>query len=181
MDNKARILWITRTAVFVALLVGLQALTKPLGQYVTGSVVNLVLIMSVMLGGLWSGVTVAVLSPLFAFLLGIGPAMFPLTPFIMLGNLALVLVWHFVAGNAPDDKLLSRGIVALVGGAVVKFAVLYLGIVMVAVPFILKLPAPQAAAISAAFSFPQLITAGIGGAVALVILPVLRKAVKKPA
>ena len=181
MDNKTRILWITRTAIFVALLVALQGITKPFGQYVTGSVVNLLLIVSVMVGGLWSGVTVAMLSPVFAFLVGIGPALVPLLPFIMVGNLSLVLVWHFVAGSAPANKLVARGAIALVAGAVVKFLVLYLGVVQLAVPLLLKLPEKQAMMISASFSFPQLITAAIGGAAALVALPVLRMATKKPA
>ena len=35
--------WITETAVMLALLIALQALTKPLGQLVTGSCVNAVI------------------------------------------------------------------------------------------------------------------------------------------
>ena len=35
---KKKILWITETAVLLALLITLQWLTKPLGQLVTGSV-----------------------------------------------------------------------------------------------------------------------------------------------
>lgn len=179
--NKSKIIWMTRTAVLLALLVALQALTKPLGQYVTGSVVNLILILSVMLGGLWCGATVALLSPLFAFLVGIGPAFPPILPFVMLGNLALVLAWHFIAGRASAGKLLARGVCALVAGAVFKFLVLYFGIVQLAVPLILTLPQKQAAVLSASFSFPQLVTAAVGGAVALLVLPVLRKALQKPA
>ena len=38
MNKKIR--WITETAVMLALLVCLQALTKPLGQLVTGSVLT---------------------------------------------------------------------------------------------------------------------------------------------
>lgn len=41
MNKKT--LWITETAVMIALLVALQWATKPLGQFVTGSCVNLVL------------------------------------------------------------------------------------------------------------------------------------------
>ena len=72
MNKKT--LWITETAVMIALLVALQWATKPLGQFVTGSCVNLVLGVSVLVGGLWCGLTVALVSPFFAFLLGIGPA-----------------------------------------------------------------------------------------------------------
>ena len=41
MNKKIR--WITETAVMLALLVSLQALTKPMGQWVTGPCVNTVL------------------------------------------------------------------------------------------------------------------------------------------
>ena len=41
MNKKIR--WITETAIMLALLVTLQALTKPAGQFVTGSCVNVVL------------------------------------------------------------------------------------------------------------------------------------------
>ena len=34
---RKKVLWITETAVMLALLVTLQALTKPMGQLVTGS------------------------------------------------------------------------------------------------------------------------------------------------
>mgnify|MGYP007098824989 FL=1 len=51
MNKKT--LWITETAVMIALLVALQWATKPLGQFVTGSCVNLVLGVSVLVGGLW--------------------------------------------------------------------------------------------------------------------------------
>ena len=77
--NK-RILWITETAVMTALLIVLQTATKAGGQYVTGSCVNAVLAVSVLAVGVWSGVVVALLSPFFAFLLGIGPQLLPIVP-----------------------------------------------------------------------------------------------------
>ena len=178
MSNKQKIFWITRTAVFVALLVVLQTVTKSMGQYVTGSLVNLVLIASTLLGGMLCGITVALLSPIFAFLLGIGPAMFPIVPAIMLGNLSIVLLWHLFAGRTQETKKTLRYVAALIVGAVTKFLVLYLSIVRLVVPIILKMPEPQATAISASFSLPQLITALIGGILALLIVPVLKKAIK---
>ena len=42
MNNSGKIKWITRTAVFIALLVAFQYATKPMGQYVTGSAVNFI-------------------------------------------------------------------------------------------------------------------------------------------
>ena len=71
--NK-RTLWITRTAVLTAMLVVLQAATQATGNTViTGSVVNMLLIISVMACGILSGIAVAVISPVMAKLIGIGP------------------------------------------------------------------------------------------------------------
>ena len=59
--TKAR--YLTETAALTALLIVLQAVTKPAGQYVTGACVNAVLAVSALVVGLWSGVAAAVLSP----------------------------------------------------------------------------------------------------------------------
>ena len=63
---KKKILWITETAVLLALLITLQWLTKPLGQLVTGSCVNAVLAVAALLCGWSSGLTVALVSPVCA-------------------------------------------------------------------------------------------------------------------
>ena len=48
---KEKTIWITKTAVLIALLVVLQGMTKPLGQLVTGSCVNAVLAIAALLAG----------------------------------------------------------------------------------------------------------------------------------
>ena len=88
---------LTETAVMTALLIVLQAVTKPTGQYITGTCVNAVLAVSVLAAGLWSGIAVALLSPLFAFLLGIGPQLPPIVPSIAVGNLVFVLLLGLLA------------------------------------------------------------------------------------
>ena len=82
---KRKIWWITETAIMLALLVTLQALTKGFGQLVTGSFVNVVLAVSVLVGGWSIGLTVALISPVLAFLLNIAP-MALTVPAIMAGN-----------------------------------------------------------------------------------------------
>ena len=54
--------WIARTAICLALLLCLQFVTKSLGQFVTGSCVNPFIAMAALIGGRWSGRTVAILS-----------------------------------------------------------------------------------------------------------------------
>ena len=95
---KRKALWLTQTAVMLAALITLQWLTKPLGQIVTGTCVNAVLAVTVLLVGMSSGVTVALLSPIFAFLFGIAPQILTV-PAIMIGNTVFVVLLRLVAGN----------------------------------------------------------------------------------
>jgi len=176
LSSKRNLLWITRTAIFIALLIVLQVATAPLGNIiVTGSIVNLLLIVSVMTYGLASGLTVAAISPVMAKFLGIGP-LWSLIPFIAAGNIVLVLLWHFI-GNQCIGRKYAAYIVALFCAAVSKFLVLYIGIVQIAVPVFLGLQEQQAAVISNMFSIPQLVTALVGGTFAIILFPRLKKAI----
>lgn len=181
MNKKIR--WITETAVMLALLVCLQALTKPAGQLVTGSFVNAVLAVSVLIGGLGCGITVALISPVLAYLLGIAPQILTV-PAIMMGNSVFVILLFFITGH--DSKQIFRQIVAWAAAAVAKFAVLYLLVAKIICGVLSEsllasgtLKAPMLNALPVTFGVPQLFTALIGGGVALVIVPMLRKALKK--
>lgn len=176
--KKEQILWITRTAVLLAVLLVLQTVTKSLGQIVTGSCVNAVLAVAALCVGLNSGLCIALLSPFFAFLLGIGPAFFPLTPAVAVGN-AVYVVLLAVLGGKKDAALVKMGIAAVIA-AVCKFAALYLVVVQgVCRIFAANLKPQQIATFSTMFSVPQLVTALIGGAIACAIAPVLKKALSK--
>ena len=180
--NK-KILWITETAVMLALLVALQAITKPMGQLVTGSVVNLILAVTVLVAGLSSGITVAVISPVLAYLLGIAPQVLTV-PAIMVGNTVYVVMLCLIAGK--ESRKIGRQIVAWISAAAAKFAVLY-GVVagLICGVFAQDLLAaglikePLINTLPGVFSWPQLVTALIGGAVALLVVPVLRKALHR--
>lgn len=179
--NK-KVLWITETAVMLALLIALQAITKPMGQLVTGSFVNAVLAVTVLVAGLYSGITVAIISPVLAYLLGIAPQILTV-PAIMVGNVVFVVLLHSSAGK--NNQIISR-IIAWVCAAAAKFMALYL-IVNYLICGVFSewllasgmMKAPMLKALPATFSWPQLFTALIGGGVALLIAPVLRKALRK--
>jgi len=180
---KKKILWITETAVMLALLVTLQALTKPLGQLVTGSFVNAVLAVTVLVAGLSGGITVAIVSPVLAYLLGIAPQ--PLTvPAIMLGNTIFVALLFWIAGK--DSRKVFRQIAAWVVAAVAKFAALYMCVIWLICGVLSErllasgaLKTPMINTLTVNFSWPQLFTALIGGGVALLMVPVLRRALHK--
>ena len=181
MNKKIR--WITETAVMLALLVSLQALTKPMGQLVTGSCVNAVLAVSALVGGLSCGLTVALISPLLAFLLGIAPQILPV-PAIMVGNSVFVVLLSLLADKS--GKNIAKQVIAWLAAAAAKFAALYAIVVLLICGVLSEsllasgvMKAPMLKALPATFSWPQLLTALIGGAVALLIVPVLRKALHK--
>ena len=180
MNKKIR--WITETAVMLALLVALQALTKPLGQLVTGSFVNAVLAVTTLVASLSGGITVAIISPVLAYLLGIAPQILTV-PAIMVGNMVFVILLHCIAGKS---KRLVRLVLAWISAAAAKFAVLYAIVVWLICGVLSEsllasgtLKPPMLKMLPATFSWPQLITALIGGGVALLIAPVLRKALRK--
>ena len=181
MNKKLR--WITETAIMLALLVSLQALTKGFGQLVTGSCVNAILAITVLVAGFSSGLTVALVSPILAFLLGIAPQILTV-PAIMAGNLVFVLLMHLIAGGKAAS--IVKRVIAWIVAAVAKFAVLYVivvkifcGVMSASLMAAGTLKEPMLKALPATFSWPQLVTALIGGAIALLIAPVIRKALKR--
>ncbi|MGM9549544.1 MAG: hypothetical protein ACI3V5_06830 [Faecousia sp.] len=181
MNKNVR--WITETAVMLALLVALQALTKGFGQYVTGSCVNAVLAVTVLVAGLGSGITVAVISPVLAFLLGIAPQVVTV-PAIMVGNTVFVVLLRLIAGTS--SKAVGRQIAGWLIAALAKFASLYLIVVKIICGLMASsllaagtLKEPMLKALPVTFSWPQLVTALIGGGIALLIVPVLRKALHR--
>ena len=181
MNKKNR--WITETAVMLALLVSLQALTKPMGQLVTGSCVNAVLAVSALVGGLSCGLTVALISPILAFLLGIAPQILTV-PAIMVGNSVFVVLLSLLADKSGRN--IGKQLVAWIAAAAAKFVSLYAIVVWLICGVLSEnllasgvMKAPMLKALPATFSWPQLFTALIGGAVALLIVPVVRKALHK--
>ncbi len=173
---KKRLRLITETALMLALLLTLQTVTKGLGQLVTGSCVNAILTVTVLLVGLPGGLTVAVLSPVAAWLLGIAPQVLTV-PAIMVGNTVYVGLLFLLARGGT-----LRAVVGWLTAAAAKFAALYLLVAKVlcgvlAEPLLAAgtLKPPMVTALPAAFGVMQLITALVGGAVGLLLVPLLKK------
>ena len=191
MKNKIR--WITETAVMLALLICLQwvgsfvpdQMTK---QLITGSLVNCVLAVTVLVAGMGSSITVALISPICAFLFGIAPNFVTVAP-IMVGNVCYVVLLRLIIGKSL--KPVWKQPVALVSAAVVKFGVLYLLVVRLIcgiasnallgkkIGEVVVLAPPMLKMLPTMFAWPQLATALIGGTLALLVVPVIRKALKR--
>ncbi len=167
---------ITRTAVLLALLVILQTVTKAAGQSVTGSCVNCVLAVGALMLPLGGSLVLAAASPFLAFLLGVGPKLLAIVPAIAVGNLVYVLVLSLLLRKKESAGLPVR-LGGLAAASAVKFLTLYLLVVQLLCR-VLTLAEKQVQTFTAMFSWPQLITALIGGALALVVVPLLKKAQK---
>ena len=96
----------------------------------------------------------------------------------------LVVLIRLIAGT--DSKVLGKQIAAWIIAALAKFAVLYLLVVKIicglaAAPLLAAgtLKEPMLKMLPAMFAWPQLVTALIGGAIALILVPVLRKALHR--
>ena len=173
-----KIIVITQTAVMLALLIGLQFVSHTFGQFVTGSLVNMVLLVTVFVIGLYSGAVIALVSPFLAVFMGVGPALIQIVPLIAIGNVVFVLLAWLVRKNIGRRgiKPVSITVAGLAAASAVKASVLWLSISIVALPLLPGTSDSQIAAISMAFSWPQLVTALTGSVLAMIIVPVLKKA-----
>lgn len=193
MNQKISVRWIARTAAALALLICLQALGSRIPepmvkQMITGTCVNAILAVTTLVVGLGSGITLALISPVMAFVLQIAPNFITVAP-IMVGNCAYVLLLQLFLGKGL--KPVWKQPVAVAVAATAKFALLYtlvvrlicgvaagsllgkkLGKIVVLAPPMLKL-------LPGMFSWPQLVTALVGGALALLMVPTLRRALRK--
>jgi len=158
--------YITRTAILLAIALIFQIGLKGVGQPLVGPLVNFVLIMSALLVGTISGIIVGCLTPLIAFSLGIMP-LFPIVPFIMAGNSLYVIFFNLLRGR---NEKKSGEWIGIIIASLVKYAFLVLTVRYVVTLFV-KVP-PK---VIATFSIPQLYTALIGGALAIIVKRFLPK------
>ena len=176
MNKKTK--FVTRTAIFIALLLVLQFSTASMGQYVTGSVVNFILIAACLTAGIPSGVVVAFLSPFFAKMFGIGPALIQIVPAIAVANVVYVLSYGLFGKVKCKKYKYVLWIIFVLAGAFLKYIVLNLLVTKVVLVFS-TVPSPMVAKLTAMFGVNQLITALIGGILAMIIVPVVKRGIDK--
>jgi thiamine transporter ThiT len=163
MQTKRNILFITRTAILMALTLVIQMMNLP--QYATGPLVNTMLYVAAVFVGVWGGVAIGLITPLIAFWRGILPLpLGPMIPFIALGNAVLVIIYGL---TRKRNKYIS-----VIAASIVKFLLL-----SIAVRFVVDVP-PK---IAQMMQVPQLITAIAGGAIAIILSEILiRRGMLKP-
>ena len=173
---KNSILKITQTALLLAILLIIHVITRPYSQLITGSLVNLVLLLGVFLVGRSWGLILAFISPLVAFLLGFGPIFIQIVIFVAIANAVYVsLAWWLLHSRIIKSEEFLLNMSGLILAGLVKTLLLALGLVVLILPLIPGLSEAQRVIISASFTWPQLITSLIGGFLALFIVPILSR------
>ncbi len=168
-------LLVARTGIVIALAVVIQlfggtvlAVMGTNKQFVIGSLINACLLVATASGGLAGGAIVSFVTPLIAAFTGqaaVAAFILPFSPVIGLGNFALVFFfWLFTRKN----KSLLNSYIGIGMGAIVKFCILFIG-VHIGLSLI-SIAEPLQVAIKFMFSWPQLVTAVIGGLVATAII-----------
>jgi hypothetical protein len=166
------------TAILIALTVVFQLLRPVLGgsniisTYIIGSLINLTLIIAAVAVGLWSGMAVAVVAPLFALLQS--HATLPMMPWIIAGNAVLVLLYALFARKDQASLKVTwvRWSVVGVIAALVKFCVITLGQALV-LTSAKGLAFGAALAVAAPAQFVQIVTALVAMVLAGLIIPAL--------
>ena len=152
-------------AQFVA-LIGIATVAPLFGQQaIAGPVINAILFISVILLGVQNAILIGLIPSLIALSVGLLPSILaPMIPFIMMGNILLVIVFnHF------KERSYWLGVIS---SSILKFAFLFSASSIV----INLLPKKEIASMVAmTMGWLQLLTALAGGLIAYIILNVRRK------
>lgn len=162
----------------------LSMFLKNLSVYITGPIVNLVLIIATLSLGPVVGIILSVLAPVLSFLITASPiiAGIPLImPAIMVGNIIFCICTYFFNKRFNFTFSLPVGLVV---GSICKAAFMGAVIVKCLLPLMsnqIKVPAEKLGGVVAkaqvTFGVTQLITALIASALAVIIWPLLKRAI----
>ncbi len=133
-------------------------------QWITGPIINAILMIVTVLAGTRAAMALALLPAPIALVSGLLPTvMAPMVPFIMLGNIALVAAFASLYDRSAA--------MAVVAGAVIKF-VLIGGTALFLMDKLVSL-AMQSTLITM-MGLPQLVTALVGGVIAVSVLRIVK-------
>jgi hypothetical protein len=134
-------------------------------QWITGPMVNAVLLISVVLIGPMEAVLLGLMPSTVALSAGLLPLpLAPMVPFIMMGNAILVAVFHYIY---KKNFFAGIGFAALLKFAFLHYTVVWLMSGMLDGQLVAKL--------AVMMSWPQFFTAGVGGVIAYGLLKGLKE------
>jgi len=159
--NNTKILAINREKIIVlsefAVLIGVATIAPLLGQQaISGPIVNATLFISTMFLGIRAGILIGLLPSIIALSAGLLPlALTPMIPFIMIGNVILVLSFDFLKNKNYWLRVITA--------SALKFIFLF-STSSIVINLILKTEIANRVAVI--MSWPQFLTAIAGGTIA---------------
>ncbi|MBN2412284.1 ECF transporter S component [candidate division KSB1 bacterium] len=170
--------YITRLVILISLTLIIEMIGLP--QPVTGPLVNMMLILTSLLLNITGGVIMGCITPLAAVIRGqLPPFLLPMVPFVVIGNVLLVVAFGFFKNILKYQKLTHTNPfysvadwTGLICGAFIKFIWLYFSATII-LPVMLHKNLPGEAI--ALMTTPQLVTALTGGAFALFMASLLKR------
>jgi len=135
-------------------------------QFLTGTLVNATLFLSVVLIGVPAAVLIGIIPSLVSSVTGLLPAMMlPMVPFIILSNALLIVTFSALRKRSYFRAVALASLIKFVSlSAVSSFVIGYF------------VPAKAASSLAVMMSYPQLLTALSGGILAYAVLGILKKA-----
>ncbi len=166
----------TKTIVLIAILIALTFTIQMAGLpiFITGPFINCMLLLITYIVGLWGGILLGCLTPVVALIRGhLPPALYPALPFVVLGNISLVIVFYMIQRRKEIYSLKQYilSIIAIIPAAITKFSLLTLSVKWI-LPILMGVALPSPFVVI--MTLPQLFTALIGGALFLVLVKILR-------
>lgn len=173
--------FITRTGILLALMIAVQFM-KGISPWITGPLVNAILVLATLGVGIYSGAALSVLAPITAqLILHAKPTImtgYTLILVIMLGNLIYVgSVWLATRKNNKADSPLAIGLIV---GSVVKWLVMWALVAWVIIPVFRETLGPGIiATLQSNYAVLQIGAAILGSVLAFLVWMPLRKALRK--
>jgi hypothetical protein len=157
---------LAKTTIFAALLavaVGVPIFVH--SQWITGPIINATLFAATFVLGPVAGILIALIPSLVALTTGLLPLpLAPMVPFIMVGNVLLVVAFHYLRTNHFAAKVTLA--------AAVKFLFLWQVTIQIMTNM---LPDPVVKNLLVMMTWPQLYTALAGGLIAFALLKSLKR------
>ena len=165
---------LVKAGLFLALAIVFQVIGKvapQVSQIFVGPAVNAILILTAVICGGTYGILVGCLTPLLAFLTGqLASVLGPFIPFIIIGNILFVLSFIIIRKHGKYGKQLG-----IIIGALIKYIFLSTCASKLIPLFNLDMLSKIINKLIFAMGIPQLITALIGGFIALILIKILTK------
>ncbi len=173
---------ITRTALLIAILFVIQYF-KNISSYISGPVVNLILLTATFYIGLPSGIILSIIAPVSSYFIAGGAAMtflmtqtkFTALPIIIIGNIIYVVLAVLIYKNKNNIKM----IISLITASFAKWLFMFFSADFILKPLFAENLGEKIAILGKVFGTLQLYAAIIGSILFYIIYKILNKVLSR--